>query len=80
MTHHRVSQSSPQMEDGSSMSPCATSSQMQNTACGQSGCNWYPTATEYRVSQTITPPPCYHHSHVLVIMYRLYFFSIVYTF
>jgi len=31
-------------------------------------------------SHTITPPPCYHHSSVLVIMYRLYLYHVVYTF
>jgi len=45
-THHQVSLSSPQTEDGSSMSPHATSPQMQNTACGQSSCNWYPAVTK----------------------------------
>jgi len=35
-------------EDGSSMSPRATSPQRQNTTRGQYGCNWYPAATEDR--------------------------------
>jgi len=31
-------------------------------------------------SQSITPPPCIHDSLVLIIMYRGYILSIVYTF
>jgi len=48
ITHHQVSMSSPQTEDGSSQSPHATSVQMQKSGRGQSGRSWYPKAKKDR--------------------------------